>query len=196
MRKLIWLLMVASGTLVLALAQTEQSKSNQFRYPNELPSLKLYEKAKWKSLTPYVSNIDDVEKLLGQPVPIFDRLIRADFGFQYDPDWTIVINVLGKDSDLMDSVAGRVLHVNLYPKKRVSMVNADFSAFRAYTYRDSRYPNLGGIVYADSFGLRYSVYAKDTADGRFLAGDLESIIYGPSNEETAKYRRKMSTTRQ
>lgn len=110
-------------------------------------------------------------------------------GYDSDPDWTIFVDVLGSDPDLTDSVRGRVVHVYLNPKKRISLVGADFSAFKSYSYTDSRDPNVGGTVYYDKFGLRYSVYAKDRPDGRFHAGDLESIIYGPSEEETAKYRR-------
>jgi hypothetical protein len=85
-------------------------------------------------------------------------------------------------------VAGRALHITLYPKKRVSLVGADFSAFKGvgtYTGHDEE-----STDYYDKFGLRYVVYAKDTADGRFHAGDLKLITYGPSNGETEKYTNK------
>jgi hypothetical protein len=81
-------------------------------------------------------------------------------------------------------VAGRVLSIELYPKKRVSLVGADFSAFRGATYtgRDEETTS-----YYDKFGLRYVVFEKDTANGRFHAGDLKRIEYGPSDEATEKY---------
>lgn len=189
MSKRITVLVITFIALAVAVAQTE-SRPKQTRYPNELPNLKLYQDAKWNALKPYISTYDDGVKLLGEPVRVFNyRLHRDDWGYDYDPDWTIFVDVLGSDPDLTDSVRGRVVHVYLNPKKRVSLVGADFSAFKAYTYTDSRDPNVEGTVYYDKFGLRYSVYAKDTSDGRFHAGDLESIIYGPSEEETAKYRR-------
>jgi len=195
MSKLITVLVITFIALAVAVAQSE-SRPKQTRYPNELPNLKLYQDAKWNALKFYVSTYDDGVKLLGEPVRVFDyRLHRDDWGYDYDPDWTIFVDVLGSDPDLTDSVRGRIVHVYLNPKKRVSLVGADFSAFKAYGYTDSRDPNVEGTVYYDKFGLRYSVYAKDTADGRFHAGDLESIIYGPSDEETAKYRRSMPTTR-
>jgi hypothetical protein len=119
-------------------------------------------------------------------------------GDDYDPDWTIFIEVLGSDPDLTDAVRGRVLYVYLYPKKCISLIGADFSAFKSDSYTYSRDPSVGetvfGTVYYDKFGLRYSVYAKDSPDGRFHAGDLASIIYGPSNEETSRYRRSSRKT--
>lgn len=189
MNKLINVLVITFVALAVAAAQTE-SQSKQPRYPNELPNLKLYQDAKWNALKPYVSTADDADKLLGKPVRVFDyRLQRDDWGYDCDPDWTIFVDVLGGDPDLADSVRDRVVHVYLNPKKRISLVGADFSAFKSYSYMDSRDPNVGGTVYYDKSGLRYSVYAKDTPDGRFHAGDLESIIYGPSDEETARYRK-------
>ena len=185
MNKLSNLVMFTFCALAFAAAQAGQSPSKAGRpYPNELPTLKIYEQAKWNSLKPYVSTVDDIEKVLGKPVAVYDDLLHTyDAGFQDDPDWTIVIDVVGKGGDLPDSVAGRISDINLYPKRRVSLVGADFSAFRGYTYRER---NEEGTVYYDKFGLRYVVYEKDSADGRFHAGDLARIIYGPSDEATAK----------
>jgi hypothetical protein len=190
-------LVISFIAFAVAVAQAE-SQPQQPRYPNELPNLKLYQDARWNALKPYISTIDDGVKLLGEPVRVFDyRLQRYDWGYD-DPDWTIFVDVLGSDPDLTDAVRGRVLHVYVNPKKCISLVGADFSAFKSDSSTYSRDPSVGGTVYAmiyyDKFGLRYSVYAKDTPDGRFHAGDLASIIYGPSDEETARYRRSRPTT--
>jgi hypothetical protein len=191
MKKITYLIILLL-TLSLKAGQAQQAAlQDKTPYPNELPNLKLYHEAKWNSIQPYVSSVDDVVKLLGEPVPVYDNLIHGFVGgYESDPDWTIVIDILDKDPDLPDSVRGHVLSVTLYPKKRVPLSGADFSAFSGYTYKDSRDPNVGGTVYYDKFGLRYSVYAKDTIDGRFRVGDLQQIIYGPSNEETEKYSKK------
>jgi hypothetical protein len=195
MKKVFGILAMTLVAFVFGVTQSE-SQLRQPRYPNELPNLKLYEDAKWKTLKPYISTVDDVVNLLGEPVPILGDGSRGDVqGYEYDPDWTVVVDVLGSDPDLKDSVRGRLLNVILYPKKRVSVVGADFSAFRVFSYTDSRQPNVEGTVYYDKFGLRYSVYAKDTPDGRFHAGDLESIIYGPSDEEKTKFKRSSPATR-
>jgi hypothetical protein len=195
MKKTLGVLAITLVALVLGVTQSE-SQPGRSRYPNELPNLKLYEDAKWKTLKPYISTVDDVVSLLGEPVPILDDRSRGDVqGYEYDPDWTVVVDVLGSDPDLKDSVRGRFLNVVLYPKKRVSVVGADFSEFKVFSYTNSRQPNVEGTVYYDKFGLRYSVHAKDTPDGRFHAGDLESIIYGPSDEEKTKFKRTSPATR-
>jgi hypothetical protein len=193
MNKLSNLLVFTFYALALVAAQGGQSPSKvKSPYPNELPTLKLYQEAKWNSLKPLVSTIDDVEKLLGEPVPVADDRLHGDFGFEYDPDWTIVISVVGKGGELPDSLAGRVFHITLYPKKRVSLVGADFSAFRGATYTGHDEETTS---YYDKFGLWYSVYAKSTADGRFHPGDLEYVMYGPSDEARAKHSNKGKTTK-
>ena len=174
--------------------QVRQSPSkHESQYPNELSNLKLHQEAKWKSLQPYVSTVGDVEKLLGKPVAVYDELLQSYVaGFQYDPNWTIVVDVIGEDSELPPTRVGRVLSIELHPKRRISLVGADFSAFRAATYtaRDEETTS-----YYDKFGLRYVVFERDTANGRFHAGDLKRIEYGPSEEETKEYLSKAKLTR-
>jgi hypothetical protein len=107
MNKLTYVIAFTLCALSLVAGQSGQSASKvESPYPNELPTLKLYEEAKWNSLKPYNSTIDNVEKLLGKPVPLFDDRLHDDFGFDYDPDWIIVINVVGARKDLPDSVGG------------------------------------------------------------------------------------------
>ena len=189
MNKLSNLLVFMLCAFALVTAQTGHSSfKSESSYPNELPNLKLHEQAKWGALKPYVSTIDDVERLLGEPVAVYDELLHTYVaGFQDDPDWTIMIDVVGGGGNLPDSVAGRVLSIELYPKKRVSLVGANFSAFRGATYTG---PDEETTSYYDSFGLRYVVFEKDTANGRFHAGDLKRIDYGPSDEATAKFSRQ------
>jgi hypothetical protein len=179
-----------------ALGQIEQSSfKGSYIYPNELPQLKLYQEAKWSALEPYVSTRADVDRILGEPVPVYDELLR-DYvnGYEYDGEWKVVITYIGQGGDLPDSLVGRVSHITLYPQKRVSLRGVEFlPTFSRYTYKDRRDSNVEGIVYYDKFGLRYSVYSKDSPDGRVHAGDLYLIIYGPSDEQTAKYTNKVKT---
>jgi hypothetical protein len=98
-----------------------------------------------------------------------------------------LLYIVDKGGDLPDSLAGRVDQIILYPQKRISLAGVKFpSIFRSYEYSDYRDPKAGGYVYYDKFGLRYVVYSKDTADGRFHAGDLAAILYGASDDETEK----------
>jgi len=174
--------------LIFTVGQAQQlSSKRESPYPNELPNLKLYEDAKWKSLQPYISTRVDVDRILGEPVLVYDETLHSYVnGYEYDPDWRIVIAYVGKGGDLPNSLNGRVSHITLYPKKRVSLEGVEFtSAFRRYIYGTDG--GMTGTVYYNEFGLRYSTFVKDSADGRFHAGDLNLIIYGPSDADTKKH---------
>jgi hypothetical protein len=165
------------------IAQTRVSAAEDNNpYPNELATLKLYREAKWKSLRPFVSTDADIRKILGKPVAIYDELLRSYVaGYDDDFDWTIVVSVVGKGGEVPDSYVDRLEHIELFPKRRVSLVGADFSAFASMSVRDRSAPET--TVYYDKFGLRYVIYAEDASDGHFHTGDLKRIIYGSSRED-------------
>jgi len=186
MKKFTDVLVFTLCALALVAAQAGQASSKGSQsYPNELPTLRVYEQAKWSSLRPYVSTVNDIERVLGKPEAVYDELLRTYVaGFQADPDWTIVIDVVHEGGDLPDSLAGRLLNITLYPKKRIPLAGAELSAFRATTYKGR---DGSSRVYHDNFGLWYSVYTEESPDGRFHADDLKWIMYGPSEEDTKKY---------
>jgi hypothetical protein len=163
-------------------------------YPNELPTLKLFSNSKLKSLRPYVSTQEEVHNVLGESTPFHDGLhpteVVAGYDFQFD--WTIVVGIVGQGGNLPDPVADRLDHLTLYPKRRVSLVGADFSAFtvNAILYNS----NVTLTVYSDKFGLRYVVYAEDAADETFHVGDLKFIEYGASYDATERHTRKSAAT--
>jgi hypothetical protein len=163
-------------------------------YPNELPTQKLFASSKLKSLRPYVSTQEQVHKVLGEPSPFHDWLqpteVVAGYDFQFD--WTIVVTIVGKGGDLPNSVVDRLDHLTLYPKRRVSLVGADFSAFTvgALLYNS----DLKLTVYSDKFGLRYVVHAEDAANGAFHVGDLKFIVYGASDQATETLTFKSAAT--
>src|SRR5215471_4828749 len=166
----------------VCVGQTKSTVANDNPYPNELPTLKLYPDAKWKSLRPYVSTQEQVHKVLGEPTPFYDELLRTDVaGYDGGFGWTIVVSIVGKGGDLPDSVVDRLGYLTLYPKRRVSLIGADFSAFSTNSIDNS--PDKT-TIYSDKFGLRYVVYAEDAPDGRFHIGDLKKIEYGASDEDT------------
>jgi hypothetical protein len=95
MKKIAYLITILL-TLSIRAGQAQQTAlQDKTPYPNELPNLKLYQDAKWNSIRPYVSTVDDVEKLLGKPVTIYDDL-HHDYiaGFQVNPDWNITIYIV------------------------------------------------------------------------------------------------------
>jgi len=157
-------------------------------YSIELPSLKLYRDAKWNSLRPYVSTEDEIHKVLGKPVPFYDEILRTEVaGYDGGFNWTIVVGIVGKGGTLPDIVVDRLDHITLYPKRRVSLVGADFSGFSITGFYNSKAKTT---LYSDKCGLRYVVYAEDAADGSFHTGDLKLIEYGASEDETQRLTRK------
>jgi hypothetical protein len=176
-------LLVAAFTCIAQPKQTVAGDRNP--YPNELPTLRLYSSAKWKSLRPYVSTEGEIHKVFGEPVPFYDEQLRSNVaGYEDNFGWTVVVAIIGKGGDLPDSVVDRLDRLTLYPKSRVSLIGADFSAFSKNQILYNSDVQL--TVYSDKFGLRYFVYAEDAIDGRFHVGDLKFIEYGPSDAETKK----------
>ena len=178
--------MALALTLMAGQAQ-HPSPEDESPYPNELPSLKLHEKARWKPIRPYVSTRDDVKRILGEPVDVYVDELGSVPGYKYDPDWTIVILYNGNPPE----VDGRVNSIILYPNKRISMEGVEFpSAFMKYPFGWSDGSRkVSGMIYDDEkFGLKYSIYATDSADGRFHAGDLQLIKYEASKEKLEKYK--------
>ena len=164
----------------------QRPAEGKLRYPNELPHLKLYQAAMWKSVRPYGSTEEAVEQVLGPPVLIYEEHAALGvYGYDYDPDWTIVISYVG---DPIEAIVGRVAEITLRPRRRVSMQGVTFPAafHRGEVIDSSRKSKF--IAYQDPFGLRYLLYAKAAANGRFRAGDLDSISYGPSAEEAEKHK--------
>jgi hypothetical protein len=144
-------------------------------YPNEISSLKLYKGAKWRSIVPYVSTQLDVESILGSPHPISIEAFGWIGGYDDDPEWKIVVFYVGNVCP--GALTGRVESICLWPKKRVSLKGVLFS--KRFEKSGVNYPDQGIelSVYRDSFGLSYSVYDRDTPDGRIHAGDLHQISY-------------------
>jgi hypothetical protein len=177
---LITLLIVAFTSAI----QPQTTVGNINPYPNELPTLKLYRDAKWNSLRPYVSTEGEIHRVLGKPVPFYDELLRTEVaGYDGGFDWTIVVGIVGKGGNLPNTVVDRLDHLTLYPKRRVSLIGADFSAFSITGFYNS---NAKTTLYSDKFGLRYVLYAEDAADGRFHIGDLKLIEYCAPDAETDK----------
>ncbi len=188
MKTVVCLIALVIGAFTcVAQSKPTVAKGND-RYPNELPTLKLYRDAKWNSLRPYVSTEDEIHKVLGKPVPFYDEILRTEVaGYDGGFNWTIVVGIVGKGGTLPDIVVDRLDHITLYPKRRVSLVGADFSGFSITGFYNSKAKTT---LYSDKCGLRYVVYAEDAADGSFHTGDLKLIEYGASEDETQRLTRK------
>jgi hypothetical protein len=148
-------------------------------YPNELPMLKLYQKAKWKSIEFNVSTKEDVEKLLGKPVPIFREGIGWVAGYDDDPEWRSFVSYFDGGNGCEECRVGRVTEIRLAPKQRVSLSGIVFSQ----AFEKSGLVDVNGVefnVYRDKFGLLYAIYKHDSQDGQVHTGDLNQVSYSAS----------------
>jgi hypothetical protein len=128
---------------------------------------------------PQVSTKEDVDMVLGKPVPIMIDGFGWIGGHDYDPNWKIVVFYVGKDDGRPRSLVGRLGSVCLWPKRRISLNGVAFPpVFEKSGLRDER--GVDFTVYGDGLGLSYSVYDHDSRDGRIHAGDLSQISYSAS----------------
>jgi hypothetical protein len=190
---------VLLGQTLLLLSQTT-NQANSRRYSNELPQLQFYEKAKWKALTPLVSPISDVKRVLGQPkeatdiaryfdpYPGDDKAVTPLFIYALDADWEIFV-YLGKDCGYRSNSAAfpenRLCTIELLPKKHLSFRDRSFPA--VFVKRHVSAADAAWDEYRDSEGLAYYVYTTRTPYGGNVPGNLQRIVYGPSDEELKRF---------
>ncbi len=147
------------------------------RYPNELPNFKFFESARWNVIEPFVSNDKEVFALLGMPQKVF---------YEFGEAWNMVVFYTdsgecdGKPwpSFLKDTVA----HIDLIPKKPVSMANVAFPSVFEKSISSSAHVAAPWYTYKDTYGLEYHVFYEPSRDGLVHAGDLKEIVYGPSRK--------------
>ena len=170
-------------SLLFGFGQTQRSSAQQSNaYVNELPSLRLYEKAKWKSIVPYESTRADVGRILGKPAPIMVEGIGWIAGYDSDPDWKIVVLIIGGGPGCSPLLIGRVSSIFLWPKKTISLKGVMFPS--EFDRSGGRKDGIDYMLYRDSSGLVYVVADSDSADGRIHAGDLLKVSYSAPAELT------------
>lgn len=152
----------------------QHEPASPVRYPNELPTYKLYDEGNWKAIEPFVSTAVDVRKWLGEPSPV---------RIPYSADWDVIAfyfdaGVVG-DKRWGKSLKGTVVNINFYPRHRVSFRQIVFP--KTFECGDV-YAAHGDdqVKCSDGSGLAYVTYKKSSADGSIEAGDLAYIEYGAS----------------
>ncbi len=165
------------------------------RYPNELPRYNFYSSAKWRSLEPLVSTIDDVRKVMGSPDDANDNASFSEsypgdavaqkpvFTYRLNNDWEILVYFVSSCSWKVprDVPSNRLCSVELIPRKHVSFRAIQFPDVfkrRHIAAVDARWDE-----YFDGTGLRYEVYTAKTPYGGDVPGDLNRIAYGPAESE-------------
>ena len=178
------------------------------RYPNEILGFQLYKGAKWASLTPLKSRMADVRQVLGPPDDAHDL---ANYSQPYpgdgtakcavwdysDGDWTILVyfdsytfadrsQPLPEDQDLVSTI-------DLIPRTPIPFhfkyIPPTFESMPVDA------PCARWIEYRDTYGLKYEVFTSKTAYGDEQPGDLNRIVYGPSDAEISEYKMRHPKTR-
>jgi hypothetical protein len=186
-----------------SLAEQSQSETSN-KYPNELPSYKFYENAKWQSLEPLVSTMADVRRILGEPneahdVSQFTKPYPGDavakrpvFTYELDDDWQILIYFVRycfyEGPALPASLDDRLCSIDLVPKKRIPFGKVEFPV--TFKKQNVTAVDAAWDEYADGTGLVYEVYTTRTPYGNKQPGDLNRIKYGASDDTIRKYASK------
>jgi len=120
-------------------------------YPNELESFKLYAKY-CPGLEPMKSTVDDVKKVLGNPLE--DKSGKFVLWFEKD-GWNILVYIYPGNGEYPSHLAGKVVEsIDFISIKSVYFAAVKFpTAFNkaAYTHWDEYY---------DAYGLAYKVYTS------------------------------------
>lgn len=185
---------------VLPITMQKSTHPSVSIYPNELPEFKFYDNAKWKVLRPLESSISDVRRILGDPsestdlshyldpYPGDDRAEAPVFTYQMNPRWEILVYFVkdcGYRFGPSDISGDRLCTIELIPKKSLSFRKVAFSPVFAKRHVDGA--DAGWDEYYDANGLAYHVYSRRTPYGGHLPGDLNQIVYGPSDDDLKKF---------
>lgn len=188
-------LIAVIGIVLLGTGMVSAQESKPLRYPNELQDYEFYRTAKWNSLEPLVSTMDNVRKVMGRPDEANDnaaytRPYPGDaaaqepvFRYRLSRQWDVLFYFATSCPWKLhpDVPRNRLCSIDLIPRKRVSFRAVHFSpvfAKRHVTAVDAAWDE-----YSDGTGLRYEIYTTKPPYGVEIPGDLDRISYGPGDSE-------------
>lgn len=186
-------LSLAVNLLVFLLTVTAVS-GQQYSYRNEVRGFELFQNGSWKTLVPYVSTKEDVEKVFGQ---------SCEKACDYDGNWRLVVMYVGPVwgysqkyqkgvQCVEEKMFGKYSSLIFYPKRRITRDKFRFGKqFDKGMGGDSHGVPSVSHYYADSLGLIYQFSAENTYDKRYRKGDLVSIQYTSSVEDYEKHGRPL-----
>jgi hypothetical protein len=184
--------------LALSLAATAFAGgvSDESRYPNELPGYKLYAGSRWSALTPLVSTIADVRKVLGPPqdehdLAAYTKPYPGDtaaqqpvLSYELNDEWELLVyfvSTRGCDCPkLRKAQPDRLYSLELIPRRHLPFGKIVFPA--PFKKRKVQAVDAAWDEFADGTGLVYEIYTSKTPYGGDVPGDLNRIVYGPSDE--------------
>ena len=166
-------------------------------YPNELTDFAFWRDARWSSLVPLEASLADVRRVLGEPAEAIDI---AHYGDPYPgddaaaqpvlvyrdaPGWHAYVYLVRSDLSVSArypaQLQGRLLSIDLVPDARVPF--ADRIPKDVFHGTTATGADASWTDYEDGSGLRYEVYTRDLPRGKQRAGDLNRIVYGPSDAQ-------------
>lgn len=146
--------------------------------------------------------MDDVRQLMGEPTQSVDtaqlaipypgdeNAVQPVFTYK-EEQWTIEI-YFGKycyyTSELPENLENRLCQVVLSPNKDISFEKVTFPSF--FKVNTKKLPDGFWEEYKDDCGLIYIINYKDLADTKTELKHLGSIMYGISNAEIEKTKKK------
>jgi hypothetical protein len=160
------------GFLIVLLAA---STGMSAEYPNELDGFKLFAKY-CPGLEPMKSTVDDVKKVLGEPLK--DKSEKFVLWFEKD-GWQILVYIYPDNGEYPSHLAGKVVgSIDFISIKPVSFAAVKFP--KAFNKADIRAADARWDEYYDAFGLVYEVYASKPPYGDKGPGDLNRVSYRPA----------------
>jgi hypothetical protein len=183
---------VASSTPTATPQAPTAARTNP--YPNEIEGYKFWATAKWRTLVPLESTLADVRRVLGAPesesdiaslsapYPGDDKAVQPVLSYSLSDGWHayvyLVRSNLSVASKYAAAVQDRLLSIDLVPDASVPFAGrVPESIFHV----DKSVGVVSELVYADGSGLSYQVYLHTSAHEHTRAGDLDRIVYGPSD---------------
>ncbi len=175
--------------------------------PNELEGFEFFKTGKLNNIRIGISTESDVQNIFGS---------SCEKPCDYDSNWIITVVYFDESDILIENkydqksnktiethyipkkeVIGKIVSVEVRPKKRTSFENVNFSGnLKKFSHLENGYltPSISkdGVlidIYADSYGLQYLIFDKFTSDNfkdtfnlrkrfsNFSKGDLITIKY-------------------
>lgn len=185
-------------TLLLSVLASWAGETKQSsRYPNELPSLRLFESGPWRNLSPLQSTMADVRKIMGrpdeakdiehyfEPYPGDDKAVSPVLTYHVSKDWDLLVYFVKYCHPMKPRLAvelrDRLCSLDFIPRQKRPFGSVTFT--QAFTRKETSGVDAAWDEYSDDRGLTYAVYTARPPYGGQRPGDLQRIMYGPSKGE-------------
>jgi hypothetical protein len=185
---------------VLLLCSLGWAASLPGRYPNEVQGFAFSDTSRWKSLVPLESGMKDVRATMGipdvakdlaqyaAPYPGDSAARQPVWTYHVDSRWDLVIHFVKSgypaNEQFPSNLGDRLHSIDCIPLKRMR-----FPAHQPGPGFAKRRVVAAGAKwneFSDGTGLVYEVFSEPTREGD-RAGDLNRIVYGPSDSEVARH---------